>query len=439
MCDRQLMRLAEVEATRAKRRRPVAIDLFAGAGGLALGFEQAGFDVVAAVEIDPIHVLTHKYNFPHTEVLCQDIATLSGDDLRSAARLGYQRFYPGVKWDGVIDAVIGGPPCQGFSTGGVRDESDARNQMLLEFVRVVEEIRPKTLCLENVAGLLEPRFDQIRQAAFKRLSNMGYLLTGTDAAINAVDYGVAQSRKRVIVLGALLSQPEPPRPATGERRTVRHAFRGLPSQLSEGSPSTDVLLLDAQPEAPDAAADECPDVVMRDNQGKGWPRLTSVGGSGGFRPTSHAPHVVERFANTDPGSVEPVSHYYRLSFDKPARTLRAGSGKDRGSHTAPRPIHPTEDRVITVREAARLHGYPDWFGFHATNWHGHRQVGNSVPPPLAKAAAQSLATALGATPIRPSRALRLGDPSLLTRTHTSASALLERKAEHADSELISPS
>ena len=123
--------------------RPIGIDLFSGAGGLSLGFEQAGFDVVAAVEIDPVHAATHKFNFPECAVLPRSVIGLSGQDLRSAARIG----------DRPVDVVFGGAPCQGFSLIGQRALDDARNALVREFVRIVSELRARYFVFENVKGL----------------------------------------------------------------------------------------------------------------------------------------------------------------------------------------------------------------------------------------------------------------------------------------------
>jgi DNA (cytosine-5)-methyltransferase 1 len=124
-------------------KRPVAVDLFAGVGGLSLGFEQAGFDIVAAVEMDPIHAATHKINFPHCAVICRDVRTLTGVEIRAAANLGNR----------TIDAVIGGPPCQGFSLIGHRVLDDPRNSLVFHFLRIVGELRPRTFVMENVPGM----------------------------------------------------------------------------------------------------------------------------------------------------------------------------------------------------------------------------------------------------------------------------------------------
>jgi DNA (cytosine-5)-methyltransferase 1 len=110
--------------------------------------------------------------------------------------------------------------------------------------------------------------------------------------------------------------------------------------------------------------------------------------------TDHTFSSLARFEQTPPGTVEPVSRFYRLHPEGLSRTLRAGTGRDRGSFTGPRPLHPTQPRVITVREGARLQGFPDWFGFNATKWHGFHQVGASAPPPVARAVAQQIIAAL---------------------------------------------
>ena len=122
----------------------------------------------------------------------------------------------------------------------------------------------------------------------------------------------------------------------------------------------------------------------------------------------------QRFQATEHGKTEPISHFRKLDPQGLCNTLRAGTDSARGAFTSPRPIHPSLPRVITVREAARLHSYPDWFRFHATKWHGFRQIGNSVPPLLGRAVATQIAAALGATPTKPTAELQLGDPQLLT-------------------------
>ena len=126
--------------------------------------------------------------------------------------------------------------------------------------------------------------------------------------------------------------------------------------------------------------------------------------------TEHTAISRRRFRATAPGTVEPISRFFKLAERGVSNTLRAGTDGARGAFTSPRPIHYRHDRCITVREMARLHGFPDWFRFNVTKWHGGRQIGNSVPPPLARAIAGEVIRALGVTPIRPRGTISLGDP-----------------------------
>jgi DNA (cytosine-5)-methyltransferase 1 len=432
MCERPRVSIA---SSRLLRTRPVAVDLFAGAGGMSLGFEQAGFDVVAAVEYDPVHASTHAFNFPRCEVLCRDLSKLSADAVLNAASRGFRRLYPRRQWLGRLDALFGGPPCQGFSPGGKREEDDQRNDLLLHFVRLVEEIRPQTFCLENVAGLLESAFREVREEAFGRLRDAGYRISGTDKPVNSLAFGVPQSRRRVLVLGALDGdKPERPKALNG-MFTVRDAFEGLPtpSKYRGLLDSDEVTLRKIDVERRGRTMGSYARILAGLDPlpgDKSRPRVWDPNRVTGFRRTIHTAQTIERFAKTTPGTVEPKSRLYRLPLDGPSRTLRAGTGSERGAHTSPRPIHPVEDRVITVREAARLHGYPDWFRFHTTNWHGHRQVGNSVPPPLACAAATSLLDSLGQAPVALRAGVPLGDVSLLSlsrsNAHTVVGALIDQ-------------
>ena len=123
--------------------RPIAVDLFSGVGGLSLGFEMAGFDTVIAVELNPTHCATYKFNFPNTPILCKSIVDTTGKEIRASANLE----------DRDIDLVIGGLPCQGFSLIGKRNLNDRRNHLIFHFVRLVLELQPKYFVLENVKGI----------------------------------------------------------------------------------------------------------------------------------------------------------------------------------------------------------------------------------------------------------------------------------------------
>jgi DNA (cytosine-5)-methyltransferase 1 len=426
MCDRH-----PVESW-SGRRRPLAIDVFSGVGGLSLGLEQAGFDVVAALEYDPVHAAAHKYNFPDAEVLCRDASKVGADLLLDAAARGLAQL-DGMDaadgsctgWNRRVDALVGGPPCQGFSTGGKREQDDERNGLIEHFVRLVEEVRPATFCLENVSGLLEPRFDALRERVLRRLRSAGYSITGIEEPIDAYDYGVPQRRRRVIVLGSLGGDPGRPIPAS-RRVVVADALDGLPDPANYSAllkqdwarlrvSDFEALEAASSPYARRLCGLESDAQDMSPTRDFDRTLLTAS------KFTVHALASIKRFSATPQGAVEAVSRYYRLPVDGPARTLRAGTGAERGAHTSPRPIHPTAPRVITAREAARLHGYPDWFRFHVTNWHAHRQIGNSVPPPLARAAGLALMKALGAVPVSANRTVSLPDERLLSLSKSEAS------------------
>jgi DNA (cytosine-5)-methyltransferase 1 len=136
--------------------------------------------------------------------------------------------------------------------------------------------------------------------------------------------------------------------------------------------------------------------------------------------TEHSSISRTRFAETEPGSVEPISRFFKLSPDGVSNTLRAGTDGARGAFTSPRPIHYRHNRCVTVREMARLHGFPDWFRFNHTKWHGARQIGNAVPPPLARAVASAVIEAMDIQVARPKRTLELGDEALLRMDMTQA-------------------
>ncbi|MEO1621536.1 MAG: DNA cytosine methyltransferase, partial [Cyanobacteria bacterium J06632_3] len=144
---------------RVENNRPIAIDLFSGAGGLGLGFEQAGFDIPVAVEIDPIHAAVHQFNFPQCQVIPRSIKTLTGADIRSAANLSETQ---------PVDVVIGGAPCQGFSIMGPRSLDDPRNSLVKDFLRLVVELQPRYFVFENVKGLTLSRNRPVLQAVIEK-------------------------------------------------------------------------------------------------------------------------------------------------------------------------------------------------------------------------------------------------------------------------------
>lgn len=415
------------------KKRPIAIDLFAGAGGLALGFEQAGFDVAAAVEFDPIHAATHEVNFPRTAIICKDVREVTGTEIRRAAGLAQ---HP-------IDVVVGGPPCQGFSFIGHRVLEDPRNSLVFHFLRLVTELKPRTFVMENVPGMASGAHSQLLEELIERFVKAGYRVRLPYRTLNARSYGVPQDRERLFLLGSRRDTPLPeyPEPITRPR-----------GGRAKSAPTNGDLLLDALPLCPSVAdaitdlpeIETYPELLERDDINvtlrKGSPyarmlrgefadetdfsysRLREVGRLTGCLRASHTDLSRKRFAETAPGATEPVSRFLKLALDGTCNTLRSGTASERGAFTAPRPIHPISPRCISVREAARLHSYPDWFRFHRTIWHGFRQIGNSVPPLLGRAVGSAIIAALGAARCRPTTSIVLGPEDLATFTMKEAAA-----------------
>jgi DNA (cytosine-5)-methyltransferase 1 len=393
-----------------KPPRPIGIDLFAGAGGLSLGFEQAGFDIAAAVEIDPIHCATHEYNFPNSTAICASVVNMTGDEMRRRANLG----------DVDIDVVFGGAPCQGFSMIGKRALDDPRNQLVFHYVRLVSELQPKYFVFENVKGLTLGKHAEFLSELIAALGNAGYDVQSPYQVLNAADYGVPQDRKRLFVIGARRGLCVPNYPTPHEQRTtVWEAIGDLPDAdgFDELSAVDEVR---AKWKTKTSYA-QCLRGLESDAKDFGYLREFDSNILTSSLRTEHTELSKQRFVATEHGKTEPISRFRKLPPDGLCNTLRAGTDSARGAFTSPRPIHPFLPRVITVREAARLHSYPDWFRFHKTKWHGFRQIGNSVPPLLGRAVASEIIKALGIKPCKPKTTLQSGDVELLSLDMSSAS------------------
>ena len=403
--------------------RPIGIDLFSGVGGLSLGFEQAGFDIVAAVEIDPIHCAAHKFNFPHCAIIPRSVSDLTGRDIRRLAGLGTR----------VIDVVFGGAPCQGFSLIGQRALDDPRNRLVREFVRLVAELKPRHFVFENVKGLTVGHHRQFLDELISEFKRCGYAVTLPWQVLDAACFGVPQHRERLILMGSRKGLKTPAYP-----RQMCVPADELSYDLPKGPTCSEAL-----GDLPDAESFEelvNSDEVRTDDWGvpssyaktmrctglEGWfyghKRRSSRKLLSSSLRTEHSAISRRRFTETNPGDVEPISRFYKLPTDGLCNTLRAGTDSSRGAFTSPRPIHYQYPRCVTVREMARLHGFPDWFRFHVTKWHGARQIGNAVPPPLARAVGSSIMRALGAIPEVSRVTHDLGDPELLRLEMSEAAA-----------------
>ena len=384
-------------------RRPTGIDLFAGAGGLSLGFEQAGFDIEAAVEIDPVHCATHEFNFPNSKAICASVVDLTGAEIRRRADLG--------KTD--IDVVFGGAPCQGFSLMGKRALDDQRNQLVFHYVRLVGELQPKFCVFENVKGLTLGKHAQFLDELIVALGDAGYNVLLPYRVLNASDFGVPQDRRRLFLIGARKDQALPNYPdQVNQATTVWDAIGDLP----DADQFAELAALDsvATTWESDSIYAKRMRGMVRDPTNFGYGRHFDASTLTSSLRTEHTALSQQRFLATANGDTEPISRFKKLHPDGLCNTLRAGTDSARGAFTSPRPIHPFLPRVITVREAARLHSYPDWFRFHTTKWHGFRQIGNSVPPLLGRAVAREIIAALGLTPERPKQILATGDVRLLS-------------------------
>jgi DNA (cytosine-5)-methyltransferase 1 len=393
--------------------RPIVVDLFCGAGGMSLGFEQAGFDVVAAVEIDPVHAAVHKFNFPNCATLCRDISKISGNEIRKAAGIENRR----------VDVVVGGAPCQGFSLIGQRALDDPRNKLVSDYVRIVCELDARYFVFENVKGLTLGRHKEFLNELVATFERRGYNVRKEWKVLNASDYGVPQERERLILLGAKRGLRLPNYPKYSKvNPTTKDALGDLPD-----ADEYDELLGSDMIELP-AKAWKNPSfyaMEMRCRSNSAWhygyvrnwnPRLLTSS-----MRTVHTEISRRRFAETMGGDTEPISRFFKLPANGCANTLRAGTDAARGAFTSPRPIHFRHARCVTVREMARLHGFPDWFRFHETKWHGARQIGNAVPPPLARVIGRSVMAAMAIRPRAPSKVIDLGGDELVRMDMSAAS------------------
>lgn len=395
--------------------RPLGIDLFAGVGGLSLGFEQAGFDVMAVVEIDPIHAAVHKFNFPFCAVMPRTVIGLTAGEIRRASNIGERP----------IDVVFGGAPCQGFSLMGQRALDDPRNALVREFVRLVSELDAPYFVFENVKGLTVGRHGNFLNELIETFGELGYSVRLPWRVLNTANYGVPQGRERLILLGAKSGLPLPDYPPVTCKQSDDFQDMWLPN----GPNCSDAL--DDLPEAEEFEELIDSDEVATELWGKPsdyartmrclepaqwhaghrriWdPRLLTSS-----MRTNHSAISRRRFAQTLPGEAEPISRFFKLSAEHVSNTLRAGTDSARGAFTSPRPIHYSRPRCVTVREMARLHGFPDWFRLHVTKWHGARQIGNAVPPPFARAIAQQIIAALQVEPEFSVHPIELGSRQLL--------------------------
>lgn len=400
--------------------RPKAIDLFSGAGGMSLGFEQAGFDICAAVEIDPVHACAHHFNFPKSTTICENISDLSGKDILGRASVPSKES---------IDLVFGGAPCQGYSMIGQRALDDPRNSLVRDYIRIISQIKPKAFVFENVKGITLGKHKQILDEFIDKVNAIGYEIISPWKVLNANKYGVPQSRERLFIIGFL--------------KNSKGTFL-YPEQITKPQAEGADLFVELTPTCKDAL-DDLPDIDEFEQLKKvDWVEIDCSGSKSDYARkmrlsnerdwkyghrrvwnsnvltssmrTKHTDISKRRFREAEEGKPEPISRLFKLPRAGQSNTLRAGTDSSRGAFSSPRPIHYDFERVISIREMARLHSFPDWFRFHATKWHGGRQVGNAVPPLLAYHVGLSIMRGLQEKPEPSSTEIKLGNPELLTFT-----------------------
>lgn len=343
--------------------KPKVIDLFAGVGGMSLGFEKQGFDVVLANECDPSIAEAYKENHTKTKMIVGDITTL---DLKESFG----------KYNGKVDVVIGGPPCQGFSQKGKRKTiHDERNFLFKYYVKVVELVKPKYFVMENVPNLLTAEKGYFKKEIEELFNAMGYSLTM--GVLNASDYGVPQNRKRAVIIGKLNGNaPELPTPLN-KRVTIWDAISDL-AYLESGEGQEEQLYIN-EPETDYQKK-------LRKNSKCLYNHIA----------TKHSKVALERLSLIPENAgreVLPAEHltksiysgtWTRMRRDEISVTITTrfdtpSSGKF---------THPFLNRAITVREAARIQSFPDDFKFVGNKCSQMKQVGNAVPPLLAAAVAK---------------------------------------------------
>ncbi len=351
------------------------IDLFAGCGGLTSGFETAGFRPVLAVEWDPSAAATYEENFG-SHVLQGDITAVQDETFPSA------------------DVVVGGPPCQGFSQLGNRSQTDPRNRLWQEFARVVSHVQPSVFVLENVPQFLKSGQFQLMQDWTSDAGPLaGYELAW--GVLNAADFGVAQRRKRAILIGSRVGTPTLPQPTHGEKGA--YAWVGLDDALSgipfEAGPSS----------LPNRARDDgiagpfkAEELHLSRNPRELSLRRYDAVPPGGGRFDLPEDLLPACWANKPTGTTDVMG---RLEWDKPSVTIRTEFFKpEKGRY-----LHPEYDlddsskrvnRPITHWEAARIQSFSDDFRWCGSKIEIARQIGNAVPPLLAETIAAHIRTSL---------------------------------------------
>lgn len=362
-----------------------AVDLFSGCGGFSLGFMQAGFDVSAAVEFDQTIAQTYRKNFPNSRLMIDDIKRIDEDGL-----------FEGT----TTDVVIGGPPCQGFSMAGARIRGgftgDPRNYLFKHYLNIVKVLSPEIFVMENVKGMLSMQqgmvFDEIIKAFEDDESFSGRPYSTSWRVVQASDFGIPQNRERLFIIGsrtknfdldsawdnakAALVQRDP---SFFERVDLRSAIGDLPQASENGV----VRLNRPQNRFQQYLATE--EYTLKNHRASRHSavairRMSSV------KPGENFSVLDEKISSVHSGS------YGRMRWSDLASTITTRFDTPAGG----RFTHPDLDRTITPREAARIQSFPDNFTFEGDNRSISRQIGNAVPPKLARFIAEVVKQILSA-------------------------------------------
>lgn len=340
------------------QKKPTVLDLFSGCGGLSFGFEKAGFKILAGVDNWEDSLVTFKKNHQNSKAILLDLGSF--DPMELEREIGSK-----------VDVVIGGPPCQGFSISGKRDPNDSRNTLYKGFVRTVEHFKPRAFVLENVPNLVSMSGGEIKEKIIKDFSNLGYLVKYK--ILLASNYGVPQNRKRVVFVGILGDNNfEYPQEAFSEnKQSCFSALSDLPENSIEYGATNRIK--------PKSEYQK----LMRSNTDKIYNHEVS----------QHTPRTISTIALVpDGGNYKNLPKHLRS-------TRRVNIAWTRYDSKRPSPtidtghrhhFHYKFNRIPTVRESARLQSFPDDFIFYGSKTSQYKQVGNAVPPLMAKALGEQL-------------------------------------------------
>ncbi len=359
------------------------LDLFCGAGGLSEGFRQAGFEIRAANDLDTYAGETMTNAHPETKFLPGPIQKYSTQQFLAAARLKA----------GQLDCLVGGPPCQGFSVyNHRRGLHDERSSLYHEYLRVVQGLKPKWIVLENVTGMTSAGGGAAVEGVIGGLKQLGY--TVGKRILRAEDYGVPQERRRIVFIGNRVGAPIPwPAPTHGQGlrpvTTVRDAIGDLP-KLANGEDRGDLAYASSAKCDYQRMLRGISKKVINHSATKlaaiNIERMAHIPQGGSWRdiPFDLLPKGMQRAKRSDH-----TKRYGRLKLDGLSSTIMTKCDVHWGAY-----IHPTQDRSITVREAARFQSFPDLFEFRGSKTEQYIQVGNAVPPLLARRIAEAIQHAM---------------------------------------------